>query len=75
VIIKTNLGVRPIGGKASLGLSAALIKESELFKEYREKLFALLPINSNEKAVQYGELFNQYFPLSQEAMKIVRFNK
>jgi len=37
--------------------------KSEEFKQYREEILALRPINTNEKARQYREVYRKYHPL------------
>jgi hypothetical protein len=50
---KTNLGVKPIGGKSSLGESPIVEAEIAALKILGDELAAIGPINSNEAAEKF----------------------
>lgn len=55
----TNLGVKPLG--RSDEISEVVQHEINCLKEFKTKLFSILPIASAERAAQYRQIITEYY--------------
>lgn len=58
-----------LGGKTSLGTSKVVAEEQAAFVLYRDKVLAIGPIDSEEKAAAYREILKDYMPAVRDFCK------
>lgn len=51
-----------LGGKTALGLSKVVADEQAKFREYRDAILELIPINTNEKAHKLRTVTAKFMP-------------
>jgi hypothetical protein len=60
--------VTALGGKFARGLSPVCDAEAAALHGFKEKVLALVPINTNEKAAEYRKLIREFMPSTVKKM-------